>query len=301
MVDTRAAGKIGGQATTKVVIQVDHLAAQARPGEQLGLGGLVRLHAAVVIEVVAGKVGHHRDVERQRSDTPLLQRMGRHFHGHGLGAALFQVVEGRLHGDRIRRGQPAALQLTIEAGAQGADQAATLAEDIERLCHQLGDAGLAIGAGDPHQVQLATRLTIEAPGDFRQLRNQALDRDQRHVGDRQYGRALLFVGDGGGTTGQGVGDMLATIDLGTRHGQEQIARAHSPAVQGQLTDHRITAGVCKKLAQWHCHHPRPPLAAVALTCGCSVGGGRLSGGTFIKRRVPDMTLLNTGAETRPPK
>ncbi|MNE76937.1 hypothetical protein D3C80_1732110 [compost metagenome] len=114
--------------------------------------------------------------------------------------------------------------------------------------------------------------------------------------------ALLFVSDCGGTTGQRVADMVTAIDLGPRHGQEQVTCAHSTAVQGQLTDQRVATGVGEKLAQWHCHHPRPPLASAALTCGCAVaGGGRLSGGTFIKRKVPDMTLLNTGADTRPPK
>ncbi len=304
MVDTRAAGKIGGQAAAEIVIQVDHLAAQARPGEQLGLGGLVGLHAAVVVQVVAGQVGHDRDVEFQRGDPALLQGMGGNLHGHGLGATFLEVVEGRLHGDRVGRGQAATLQLTIEAGTQGANQAATLAKQVQRLGHQLGNAGLAVGTGHAHQIQLAARFAIEATCDIRKLGDQALDRDERHIGDRQDPGTLLFVGHGGGATGQGIGDMLAAIDLGARHGQEQITRAHIAAVQGQFTDQRVTAGVSEKLAQWHCHHPRPPLAvAAALTCDCSTGagGGRLSGGTFIRRRVPDMTLLNTGAETRPPK
>ncbi len=257
----------------------------------------------MVIQVITGQVGHDRDVERQRSDTPLLQGVRGNLHGHGLGALLFQVVKGGLYGNRVWRGQATTLQFTVKAGPQSANKAAALAEHIKRLGHQLSNAGLAVGTGHTHQVQLAAGLTIEAPGDVRELGDQALDRNQRHIGQRQHVGALLFIGHGGSATGQGIGDMFAAINLGARHGQEQIAGAYIAAVQGQFTNQRVTAGVSEKLAQWHCHHPRPPLAAAALTCDCSAGagGGRLSGGTFIKRRVPDMTLLNTGAETRPPK
>ena len=248
MIDTRAPSKVIGQATPEGVIQVDHLATQARPGEQLGLGGLIGLHAAVIIEVVAGQVGHHRDVEFQCGNPALLQRMGGNLHGHSLGATFLEVVEGRLHGDRVGRGQAAALQLTVEAGPQGANQAATLAEQVERLGHQLGNAGLSVGAGHPHQVQLAAGLAIEAPGNIRQLSDQAFDRNQRHIGQRQHVGALLFVGHGSGATGQGIGNMLATIDLGARHGQEQVTRAYIAAVQGQLTDQRVAAGVGEQFA-----------------------------------------------------
>lgn len=220
----------------------------------------------MVVEVVAGQVGHYRDIELQRSDTALFQGMGGNLHGHRLGAAFFQVVQGRLHGDRVWRGQAAALQLAMEAGAQSADQAAALAKRIERLCHQLGNAGLAIGTGHADQVQLAARLAIETAGDLRQLADQALDRNQRHVGQRQHVGAQLFVRNSSSTARQGIGDMLAAIDLGAGYRQEQIALTHGAAVQSQLTNQRIAAGVGEKLAQWHCHHPRPPLAGAAFTC-----------------------------------
>ncbi|MCY1413273.1 hypothetical protein D9M71_287010 [compost metagenome] len=292
---------LGCQPPTKVVIEVDHPATQVRPAEQARLGVFVGLHAAVVIEVITGQVGHHRDVECQGGDPALVQGMGRHFHGHGLGPGLLQVVEGGLHGDRVRRGQATALQGAIEAGTEGADQTAVLTEQVQRLGHQLGDAGLAVGTGDTHQVEQTAWLTIETPGDVRELRRQALDRNQRHFGDRQHGGAFGFVGNRRRTALERVGNVFTAIHARTRHRQEQVARAYVTAVQGQFADRRIAAGLGKKLAQWHRHQPRPPLAGAALTCCGGVAGGRLSGGMFIRRNVPDMTLLNTGAETRPPK
>ncbi|MCY1406938.1 hypothetical protein D9M71_222180 [compost metagenome] len=193
------------------------------------------------------------------------------------------------------------MQLAIEAGAERANQAAVLTELVQGLGHQLGDAGLAIGTGDANQIQLTARLAVKPPGDIRQLGNQALDRDQRRFSDRQHGGAFGFVGDSSRSTLERVGNMFAAIDARTRHRQEQVARTDVAAVQRQLADQRIAAGLGEKLTQWHCHQPRPPLAVAASTCCCGTGGGRLSGGMFIRRNVPDMTLLNTGAETRPPK
>ncbi|MNR06992.1 hypothetical protein D3C85_1230920 [compost metagenome] len=64
------------QLATELVIQVDHPAAQVRPGEQTCLGLGISLHAAVVIQVVARKVGHDRNIERQRRNAALIQGVG---------------------------------------------------------------------------------------------------------------------------------------------------------------------------------------------------------------------------------
>ena len=258
----------------------------------------------MVVEVIAGQVGHHRHVKGQCSDSPLVQAVGRHFHGNRLGAGLFQVGQGRLHGNRVWRGVQAALQRAIETGAQGADDAAVLTQQVQRLGNQLGHAGLAVGARHAHQVELAARVAVETPGDVGQLRSQALDRNQRHIGDRQHGGAFHFIGDRSRTALQGIGDMRTAIELAARYRQEQVTGAYITAIQRQLTNKQIVAGMGKNLVQAKRHQPRPPLALTAAAGGpalaCCVGG-RLSGVIFIKRRVPDITLLNTGAETRPPK
>lgn len=65
------------------------------------------------------------------------------------------------------------LRSAIEPGTQGADDAAVLTQQIKRLGHQLSDAGFAVGASDPNQIQVTAGLTIKAPGDVEQLRRQA--------------------------------------------------------------------------------------------------------------------------------
>ena len=116
------------QLTAEGVIEVDHPATQIWPGEQLGLGCAISLHAAVVIEVITRQVGEHRNVELQCGDTALVQTMGRHFHGHGAGTGLLERRESGLHADRIGRCVLALLQRAMETVAQSTNDAARLAE-----------------------------------------------------------------------------------------------------------------------------------------------------------------------------
>ena len=237
------------QLPAEIVVEVDHAAFQVIPGEQPGLGLGIRLHGAVVIQMITGQVGHHRHIERQRGDPALIQTVGRHFHGHGFRAGLFQITQGRLHRNRIRRGVQAAFQRAVETGTQRTDDAAMLAEQIQRLRDQLGHAGLAIGASDADQVQVVTRLTVKTPGNVRQLRRQTLDRNQRHVSDRQHGGAFDFISHGSRAALQGIGDMRTAIETAAGHGEKQVAGAHVAAVQRQFTDQQIVAGVGEYLVQ----------------------------------------------------
>ncbi|MNP26521.1 hypothetical protein D3C76_1193800 [compost metagenome] len=226
--------------------------------------------------------------------------MGGNFHRHRPRAVLLEPRQGGLQRQRIGGGVAAAFQRAVETGAQGADDAATLAEPVERLGQQLADAGLAVGAGHADQVQATAGLAIEAPGNRRQLHGQPLDGDQRHVAGRQISSAFGFIGNGRGATGDGVGDVRTAILAPAGNGQEQVARLDRAAVQGEFANQQAAFRLRQQLVQAHRHQPRPPLPGAASACCCGVAG-RLSGGMFISRSVPDITLLNTGAETRPPK
>ncbi|MCY1349796.1 hypothetical protein D9M69_360060 [compost metagenome] len=186
--------------------------------------------------MVAGQVGEHRHVEIQRGDTTLLQPVGGDFHGDGASPGLFQAGQGGLYGQRIRGGMAAAFQLAIEPRTQGADDSAALAQLVEGLGQQLADAGLAVGAGDAHQAQGTTRLAIEAPGDGRQLTGQAFDRDEFGAAGLVMLGAGRLMGHGYRATGNGIGNMGATVLLGAGNGQKQVARTHLAAVQGQFTN-----------------------------------------------------------------
>ena len=203
--------------------------------------------------MIARQVGQHGHIERQGTDPALIQPVGRHFHRHGLGTGFLQVSQHGLYGNRVRGGMATALQCAIKARAQGANNAAMLPQQVQRLRNQLGNAGFAVGTGNAHQVHVMARVTIKTPGDRRQLRRQPLDRDQRYGGDRQYVRAFYFIGHGCCATLQGVSDMFTTIELATRYREEQIPGSHIAAVEGQLTDQQIVTCVRENLVQAQGH------------------------------------------------
>ena len=109
-----------------------------------------------------------------------------------------------------------------------------------------------------------------------------------------------FVSDRSGAAGNGVLYMIAPVMLQPRHRQEQVATTNLAAVERQLADQDVAAGVWQQVIQWHRHQLRPPLPLAASAVCSSAGGGRLSGATFIRRSARAMTLPNTGAATRPP-
>lgn len=191
----------------------------------------------------------------------------------------------------------ALLQRAMETSAQGTDDATTLTEQIQCLSQQLADAGLAVGTRNTDQVQSAARLTVEAPGNGRQLAGQPLDRHQHSTFSMHGCSAFGFEGHCRGAARNGIGDMYAAILLGTWHGQEQITRTHLAAVQSQFPNQHAAFGSWQQLIEWHGHQLRPPWPTTAIFCS---GGGRLSGAIFIKRSEPAITRLNTGAEIRPP-
>ncbi|MNQ61209.1 hypothetical protein D3C85_755200 [compost metagenome] len=240
---------VSNQRPTELVIKVDDPALQVVPAEQPGFRLAVGLHGAVVIQVIARQVGQHSHIKCQRTDTPLVQAMGRHFHGDGLGTGLFQVGQGRLNGDGVRRGVQAAFQRAMETAAQGAHDAAVLPQQVQRLRDQLGHTGFTVGAGHANQVQVTARLAIKAPGDIGQLRGQALHRNQWHIGNRQDGCPFDFIRHRRRAALQGIGNVRTTVELATRHGKEQVACPHATAVQGQFADQQVMTCVGKNLVQ----------------------------------------------------
>ena len=233
---------------------------QRRPGQANSLGGGIGFHRTVIVEVVAGQIGEHRDIETERRHAALVEAVGRHFHRYRAGAGLLQRGQRGLHRKRVRRGVPAALQGAVETGAEGADDAAALAEQIQYLGHQLADAGLAVGAGDADQVQPAARLAVNARRPPTVARPAPSPRSAAH----RWAAALRRLPPRKPRQprpGQGIGDVRTTILAPARHRQEQVARTNAAAIQGQLADQQIALGLGKQLVQAHRHQPRPPLRA----------------------------------------
>ena len=95
---------------------------------------------AVVVEVVPAQVGEHRHLEPGAVDPVQVEGVRRHLHGHALAAV----------------GAPCAASCSCSSGASGVVRApvrvpmtpAPPAGGVEDGAEEVGDGGLAVGAGD---------------------------------------------------------------------------------------------------------------------------------------------------------
>ena len=133
---------------TQRVIEIDHRRPQARPLEQFFLGRRVGFHGAVVVEMVAGEIGKHGDIDANAVHPPLFDTDGTGFQGYRSGpgsAELGQVTHQRR---RLGRGEAGFGLRFREARTQRTDDGAGLWIDARQT---LTDRGLAIGTGHGDQ------------------------------------------------------------------------------------------------------------------------------------------------------
>ena len=140
------------------VIDIDHRRSEARPLEQALLGRTVGLHAAVVVEMVAGQVGEHREAEPHAVDAPLFERVRGDFHGD-VGRAPSARKRASSRCTLITSGvvRSPASTASGKARAERADRRRATTQAVERLGEQLHGRGLAVGAGDAADAQARAR------------------------------------------------------------------------------------------------------------------------------------------------
>jgi hypothetical protein len=163
-------------------------------------------------------------VETQARYARLVERVAAHFHRHRSRALGLELSDQRVQANRIGRGVAGFFQRTDPTGADGAEIPASDAGLFERLRHQIGRAGLAIGAGDGDGKQLTGRLAHEAAGEFADALAEIDD------GDLRYRQVVRL-----GNTGRGFPqhrrrpaikrhlDVLQTVAADALHGQEGVA------------------------------------------------------------------------------
>ena len=83
------------------VVDVHHRdTGQAEQRRQLQLGGEVRLHRAVIVEMIAGEVGEDARREAEPVEPALVEAVRRGLHGDGGASTVAQCGEGGLKVDR---------------------------------------------------------------------------------------------------------------------------------------------------------------------------------------------------------
>ena len=228
----------------------------------------------------------------------LVEGVGRHFHGDAVGAGVAQGEQRFLQGNRVRRGVPGAVLVALEADAQGADQTAGVAQGIERVTQEPGDAGFAVGAGDADHLQAASGLAEVARRQHADLAAQCRHGDAHRAVVRMHGEGVALFHHHGGAGADRRVDELAAVRVVAGHRQEQVTGGHRAAVQAQRLDGQVAQPFRQRLVgeqMPQCDHVASSPSSLP-----AIRPSVLSGGTCRVRRTPPTMAENTGAATRPP-
>ncbi len=112
------------------------------------LRGAIRLHVAMVVEVVAGEVGERRRGDHDAVETELREAMARRLERDMVDAALRQLAEIAVEGNRVGGGQCPRAAPGRRYHAESAEARRRAAEGGPDLAREMCDRGLAVGAGD---------------------------------------------------------------------------------------------------------------------------------------------------------
>ncbi len=241
-----AASQIGGQFLALGVVDVDHRCHQAGPAEQLGLGLPIGLHAAVIVQMILGEIGEHRNLDQQPVQAPFGQSHRGGFDGAGRAAVDLQRMQALVQQHRIGRGQAAALHVRRASDAQGADHGAGTGSrqrcSAQGLRQPPGGGRFSVRAGDGQHVQLGRGLFEIGRGDgARRLLEAGVAGDAVHRARPKVEglQALGFDQAGTRPCGQGVAHMRARVNVGAGPGQQAVAGLDGAAVGTEGSGHTL--------------------------------------------------------------
>ena len=288
------------------IVHVDDRQAQAGPAEEFFLGRGVRGNRSVVVEMVAGQVGEHRDVHLRAVETPLLDTDRTRLQRAGRRARAGKIGQRARQRRRLRRGETGVDEAAGQADAERADDATGRRIGMGE---PLADAGLAVGAGDRDQRQAFGRAAADRVRQGTCQRTQAAHRDVGNVGNRHRRGPDEAVGglpdDGDGAAPDGIGDKVAAVGEVAGIGEEEVAGAHAAAVVGSATGDDALGCQCRQdgggcpvqvagTDLGAAHNASRCVPARAISC-CGASGGTPS----VRSALP-ITAENTGPATLPP-
>jgi hypothetical protein len=196
-------------------------------GEEAQLGGEIGLHAGVIVEMVAAQIGEGRSLQPDAVEPVLIEPVRGSLEGEVRDALGCQLPQGPMQGDGIGRGETAvdaAVGLDETDGAERGGLAAEVGEDLAR---EVGDRGLAAGAGNGDDgVGLGRVEARRHPGQRLARLGGSEHGDPGRRGDLRP----LFDENGGGAPRDRLRDEARPVRLAAGHGSEQPARPHLAAV-----------------------------------------------------------------------
>ncbi len=138
--------------------------------EEAGFGLPVALVGFVVVQVFVGDVGHHRHVEIAGRDPVLGQAMRSGFQDDAFRACVHHLGQITLHLERIGGGDMKAsfIVLVADEGLHRADHPCLVTRSDQDAADELDGSGLAVGARNADDAQLAGRVAVKGSGEIGQ-------------------------------------------------------------------------------------------------------------------------------------
>ncbi len=206
----------------------------------------------MVVEVVLRRrrrlrlPGEGGDVEGHARQALLIDGDGACFHRDATDTGFEHLAQDALQGDGFGGGVSGGDDAVGVAVADGADDAGRDARGAKHGFDEVGGGGFAVGSGDGDELHCARGKLVEALGHERHCDARVVDfvdGGVAGVGAFGYG----FDDDGGGTTGDGVGDVFVAVVALAATCDEDAAGLAATRVELHVEQVRIdrSADVCR--------------------------------------------------------
>ena len=264
----------------------------------------------MVIEVIPTDIGQDADIKLHAGHPPLVQRMRRGLHHHGLGAIIDQASHPSLNAHGIGRGVGCQLQCIDRAVTQRAKVSRRVTQFGQGMRQQIRRGCLAIRAGNANAEQFPRRPLVVARRDLSGMAPKLRNRPRRNRDVRRLHARLRLPQHGGRTIPQRFRQIVQAMRFESAAGQEQATAADPPRVALHSVDGNAQIGgrvhetvdqagqLTRPLRHGHHHVGDAPSAEAVSPSGAD--GSKSAGGIRSSRAALFMTLANTGAAMTPP-
>ena len=240
---------IGLQPPHLLVVAVEHGElgrCRSHALEQNLLRREVRLHVAVIVQVIAREIGEHRGVETDPVHPAQRQGVRRNLHGDVAAPGPFQFGEQPDQVERFRRRVHRRQHAVRQAVLDGADQGRGAPRGAQNRIQQVARRGLAIGAGDARDSQPFVGLAIEVARGHRQRLAAVRHADPVR---REAFRRLRLADHRDRPARSRVPGESAAVGAAAREGEERVIAPHPSRIVVQPANGRAGHRGRKRLRQ----------------------------------------------------
>ena len=199
--------------------------------EQQRLGGEVRLHVAVVIQMVLRQIREGRRGEAHAANTMLIQGVRRDLHRTCRVACVDHAPKISVEINRLRRGALRGFDDATDAALDCPQQARRMPRGRQDCVLEVRRRGLAIRARDRQHEQLSARLSEKQVGDRPHRRSTRVDHDLRD-GDVQF----AFDHERAGACRDRCARMVVAVRRLPRHAEEERPVLHATRVVREVAN-----------------------------------------------------------------